>query len=208
MSGRIAGSGRLRGQFSAGLLCHHVLGVPARPVRVPLANARLMRAVCGLRATKGARQIACRGERGRVRVDPSRESCGDLLQQPAIAVGVVEDRVRTVAPIVRRGTAYRAAERSGPLSEMEYLTDLDTALQQVVARSLDVGNNQEHPLGGSRCALAGLAKVNRALGSRRRELDCALIAVAEVGVEPPPETFIELFRAVNVRHRDGNHFEL
>src|SRR3954454_10926790 len=98
--------------------------------------------------------------------------------------------------MVRRGTADRAAEGSGTLGEMEHLAHLDTAPQQVVARSLDVGNHQEHALGGSWCALGGLSEVNRALGSRRRELDRAVISVAEVGVEPPAETPIELLRAV------------
>jgi hypothetical protein len=43
------------------------------------------------------------------------------------------------------------------------------------------------------------AEVNRAWGARRRELDRALTAVLEVGVEPPAETSIELLRAVDIR---------
>src|SRR3954447_16110267 len=110
--------------------------------------------------------------------------------------------------MVWRGAADRTAEGSRTLGKMEYLAHLGTAPQQVVARGLDVGNHQEHALGGSWCALAGLSEVNRALGSRRRELDCAVIAIAEVGVEPPAEAPIELLRAVDIRYRDGDHLEL
>src|SRR3954462_14712968 len=110
--------------------------------------------------------------------------------------------------MVRRRTADRSAEGRWTFGEMEYLAHLDTAPQQVVARRLDVGHHQEHALGGSWCALAGLSEVNRALGSRRRELNCAVTAVAEVGVEPPAETPIELLRAVDIRDRDGDHLEL
>src|SRR4051812_35292245 len=110
--------------------------------------------------------------------------------------------------MIRRRTADRSAEGSGTLGEMEYLAHLDTAPEEVVTRSLDVGDHQEHALRRSWCALAGLSEVNRSLGSRRGELDRAVIAVAEVGVETPAKTLIELLCAVHVRDREGDHLEL
>src|SRR3954468_24900920 len=100
--------------------------------------------------------------------------------------------------MVRRRTADRSAEGSGTLREMKYLAHLDTAPKKVVARCLDVGNHQEHALGRSWCALAGLSEVNRALGSGRRELDGAVTAVTEVGIEAPAKSLIELLCTVYV----------
>jgi len=48
---------RLLWQLCAGLLCHHVSGVPVWPIRIALAGALLMLAVGGFRAPKRARQI-------------------------------------------------------------------------------------------------------------------------------------------------------
>src|SRR5687768_195074 len=190
---------RSRRQLRSGLLCHHVGGVPGGPVRVPLAGPRLVLAVRSLGAPQGLRQVIRRGI-GRVARHAPREPCGDLLQQPAVAVRVAERRVRAVAEVVRRDAADLAAEGTGRGGVMEYLAHLDAAPHQLVARSLDVGDDQEQALGGSR--LGVLSEVNRALGARRRELDRAVVAVAEVGVEPPPETSIELLRAVDIRDRD------
>ena len=50
-------------QLLAGLLRHHILGVPVGPVRVALAGALLVLAVGGLRTPKRARQIARGAER-------------------------------------------------------------------------------------------------------------------------------------------------
>src|SRR5262245_15031689 len=50
--------------------------------------------------------------------------------------------------------------------------------------------------------------MNRAQRARRRELDCAFTSAAEVGIEPPAETLIELLRAVDIRHGDGDHLKL
>src|SRR3954468_21244935 len=110
--------------------------------------------------------------------------------------------------MVRRRTADRSAEGSGTLREMKYLAHLDTAPKKVVARCLDVGDHQEHALGRSWCALAGLSEVNRARGSRRGERDRAVIAVTEVGVETPAKILIEPLCPVDVRDREGDHLQL
>src|SRR4051812_21292445 len=162
----------LQRQFGSGLLRHHVRSVPGRPVRVTLPGALLVLPVSGLRTAQRLRQVIRRGVR-RVAGHTPWEPSGDLLQQPAIAVGVLECRIRAVAPVVRRRTADKAAEGSGTLGKMECLAHLYAALQQVRPRSLDVGNHQEHALGGSWRTLAGLSEVDRAWGSRRGELDRA-----------------------------------
>src|SRR3954468_15426058 len=110
--------------------------------------------------------------------------------------------------MVRRRTADRSAEGSGTLCEMEHLAHLDTAPEEVVTCSLDVRHHQEHALRRSWCALAGLSKVNRSLGSRRGELDRAVIAVTEVGVETPAKILIEPLCAVDVRDGEGDHLQL
>ena len=81
---------QLRRQFPAGLLRHHVRGVPVGPVLVALPGALLVLAVGGLRTPKRARQIACRGECRLGEVDPPGQPGRDLLQQPAVAVRVAE----------------------------------------------------------------------------------------------------------------------
>ena len=80
--------------FIAATLCRtaqpHVLGVPVRPVRVALPNALLVLAVSGLRTPKRARQVACGAEGSRARFDATGVPYHDLLQVPAVAVGITE----------------------------------------------------------------------------------------------------------------------
>ena len=78
---------------------------------------------------------------------------------------------------------------------MEHLADLGTAGDELVAGSLDVGDDQVEAL---RRAGHGRRDVrpelDRARRARRRELDDPEAVVeGEVGVEPPPEAAVELF---------------
>jgi hypothetical protein len=53
------------------------------------------------------------------------------------------------------------------------------------------------------------AKLNRAPGTGRRELDNPETVIErEVGVEPPAQFAMKLLRAVNIRDRNDDHFEL
>src|ERR1700689_4232794 len=83
-------------QLFPGLLSHHVLGVPVRPVRVALPNALLVLAVSGLRTPKRARQVACGAQGSRTRFDATGVPYHDLLQVPAVAVGITEQGARAV----------------------------------------------------------------------------------------------------------------
>ena len=96
-------------QILAGLFRGQVRGIPVGPVLVVLtAGALLVLAVGGSRTTQRTRQIACRAERGRGRVNTPGESVRDLLKQPAIAVRIVERGERAVAALLR----VRAADAS------------------------------------------------------------------------------------------------
>ena len=90
-------------QLLAGLLAHHVVGVPVGPVWICVAETLLMLAVGILRTAKRACQIVCRGEGCLGEVDAAGETGRDLLQQPYVAVGVAESSEGTVAGVIRCG---------------------------------------------------------------------------------------------------------
>jgi hypothetical protein len=77
-------------QLFAGLLSHHVGGVPVWPIRIALPDALLVLAVGGLGAPKRARHVACGAEGSRAGLDTQRVRGRDLLQVPAVAVGITE----------------------------------------------------------------------------------------------------------------------
>src|SRR6266540_3471167 len=134
---------RSRGQFLAGLLAHHVVGVPVGPVRVCRADALLVLAVGGRRAPHRARQVACGAERSRGRVDAPGKPGGDFLEQPAVAVRVAERGEREVAAMLGIRTADPAV-RAG----VEDLAHLDAGGDQPDPGAADVRfgpNWTEHP---------------------------------------------------------------
>src|SRR6201746_722090 len=89
-------TGPLCRQRLAGLLPDDVVGVPDRPVHVMLAGALLVFAVCCRRAPQRGFEFGRRGEGGVGSVHASGQSRGDLLQQPAVAIGILERGERTV----------------------------------------------------------------------------------------------------------------
>ena len=116
--------------------------------------------------------------------------------------------------MIRRRAGEPAAlaqlEPRADRSFVEDLPDLDTAGEELLSRSLDVGHDQVQALGRPgrrRCELG--AELDRAPGARRRELDDPEAVVeGEVGVEPPTEAAVELLRAIDVRHRNHDDLEL
>ena len=97
-------------QLPASLLAHHIIGVPVGPVVVVLADAFLMLAMGSRpRASARGREIGRGCECRLFRVDSSGQPRGDLLEQPAIAVGIMEGRERTVASVsgIEPGTRRR-----------------------------------------------------------------------------------------------------
>jgi len=97
-----------------------------------------------------------------------------------------------------------------PPESWEHFGDLDAAIEQRFAGGLDVGDNEVQALRGAGCRRGDvLAEDDRAPRARRRELDHAeVFTVVVVGVEPPPEPPVELLRAVDIRDRDDDYFEL
>ena len=93
---------------------------------------------------------------------------------------------------------------------MEHLADLDAATEQFVAGGLDVGDDQVQALG----------RAGRRRGDVLAEDDRApepggvnwmyaeVVAVGEVGVEPPTEAAVESLGAVDIRNRDDDDLEL
>src|SRR3984893_17487154 len=83
----------------------------------------------------------------------------DLLQQPAVAVGIAERRERAVAAMLGIRTANPEPPkqvglvRAGvhPTGVVEHLADRDTAAKQLFAGGLDVGDDQVQALGGAGC---------------------------------------------------------
>src|SRR5271167_5172631 len=99
-----------------------------------------MLAVGGLRPAKRAGQVACGGERSRGRVNAPGKPRRDLLQQPAIAVGIAERGERAVAAMLGIPTADPAPPKQVGLvlasvhaaGVVEHLADPDATTEQLV----------------------------------------------------------------------------
>src|SRR5262249_3204959 len=153
-------------------------------------------------APKRARQIVRRGEGRRRGVDAAGQPRCDLLEQPAVAIGIMERGERTVAAMLGVAAAdpmstkqvrfVRASVYTGRV--MEHFADLYAATKQLFASSLDVGDDQVQALGGTRCCRSDvLAEDDRAPGARRRELhNVEVFPIVVIGVEPPTEALVEL----------------
>src|SRR3954447_26884733 len=105
---------------------------------------------------------------------PAGEPGGDLLEQPAVAVRVVERGEHEVrAPF--------HVQARWPL--LEHLADIDAAADEIFPGGVDVLDREDYPLEGSR--LTGgdaLAEVDRAPGVRRRHLHGPDLAGVQVDV--------------------------
>ena len=104
---------RSRGQCCARLFRCHVCGVPVRPVLVTFPGARLMPAMRSRRATHGAGEVCLGGEHGLSGIDATRQPCRDLLDQPAVAIGVAECGEGAVAVVASHGLVIRSLVSSG-----------------------------------------------------------------------------------------------
>jgi hypothetical protein len=104
----------------------------------------------------------------------------------------------------------RQAGTEHPASPRENFTDIDPVGGELVARSLDVRDDQVQALGQARRGRCDVrAELDRATGPRRRKLDDPKAVIeAKIGVEPPTELPIELLGAVDIRNRDDDRFEL
>jgi hypothetical protein len=116
--------------------------------------------------------------------------------------------------MIGRGAANAAAcavglELSPRRRGVEHLADLRTAGNQLVARSLNVGDDQVEAVGRAGRGRGDLrAELDRAPRTGRRELDHPEAVIErEVGVEPPPQVPVELLRTVDIRDRNDDGLE-
>jgi hypothetical protein len=89
---------------------------------------------------------------------------------------------------------------------VEHVADLDTARNEFIVRSHNVGNDQVEALRRARNSRRHFrAELDGAPRAGRRELDDPKTVIeAEVGIEPPPELLVELLGPINIRDRDND----
>src|SRR3954466_15832265 len=116
---------------------------------------------------------------------PAREPGRDLLEQPAVAVRVLERG----EPEVRR--PFRRLEAGRPL--LVYLADLDAAADEVVPGGVDVLHREDPTVEGPGLTRRGaLPAVDRAPRVGRGELHVAhVVADGNVGVQPLSDALVE-----------------
>src|SRR5512147_127729 len=93
------------------------------------------------------------------------------------------------------------------VATVEHLAHFDATTEQLVPGGLNVGDGKVQALGRAMRRRGDvLAEDYRAPGARRRELDrTPVVASGKIGVEPPPESCVELFRTVDIRNGDDDH---
>src|SRR5688572_50390 len=107
-----------------------------------------MLAMCRRRTSERGGELGRRGECRVIRIYASRQSHGDLLEQPAVAVGIAERGERAVAAILgiwaadaeppKKVGVVRAVVHAAAV--VEHLADRDAATEQLVAGGLYVGD--------------------------------------------------------------------
>ena len=200
----------------ARLLADHVRRRTSRPVRVGLPGPRLVLAMRRGSTAQRLGEVGRRRERRRCCVDAPGEPRRDLLEQPAVAVGVAERGERAVAAVVRptpvdaSGAAAPPNRQAKPVSQWKTSvtsTPLLASSSRTAAMSETIRYVDWSDPGAADVRFG--AELDGAPGARRRELDQPeVVAGGDVGVEPPAEARVELLRAVDVRDGDDDHLEL
>ena len=92
---------------------------------------------------------------------------------------------------------------------VKYLAYFDTAGEELVMRSLDIGDGEVGAVSRARRSRGNVrAELHRTSRPRWSKLhDSEAVIETEVGVEPPPEVPVELLRAVDIRNGDDEHLE-
>jgi hypothetical protein len=127
--------------------------------------------------------------------------CRDLLDNPGIAVWIVEGEERPVTRAlgVRAFNPRLRRERRA----MPHVAHLDTTTDQILMSRYDVGYD-ERTRGGTRSGCGySLAERDRAPRARRRELDDAnAVSWDNVVVAPPTQTPVELLGSLDIGYGD------
>src|SRR5580704_14214099 len=186
----------------------NVGGVPPRPM--VLRGDWFVLAMMLLRLT----QKLCQRRDVQIAESTSRQARCDLLEQSGVAIRVAERSKGKVASVTgvrpTDATVAFGTELSTRFRSMEHLTNFDTAGNEILASSFDIGNDQVETLGGARRGRRYLhAELNRAPRPGRRELDdTESIVEWEICIEPPPKLCVKRFRAINIRDWNDDHLEL
>src|SRR5215469_12927448 len=131
----------------------------------------------------------------------------DLLDQPRIAIGILEGEERAVA----RALGIRAAQPRlhGERRAMPHPTRVDATADEFGMGRCDVGDDQRTHGRARRGRSYSLAERDRARGARGRELDDAdVLRRGVIGVEPPTQPSVELLGSLDVGHGDDVDLEL
>src|SRR5262249_10520768 len=122
---------------------------------------------------------------------------------------------RAIAGVIGRGPADSTSraiglELSSRRAAVEHLADPGPAGDELIARRLDVGDDQVEALYRAGRGWRDLrAELDRARRAGRRELDDSEAVVeGEIGVQLPPQAPVEALGAVDVGHRDDDDLEL
>src|SRR4051812_41579789 len=128
----------LLGQLSPHLLSDYISGVPFRPFHVVLTGALFVIAMSNRCPVERRGQLCNGGEFGPFAFDASRQPCGNLLQQPAVPVRIVECGERTIARMFWRNSRDARPpdailEGSARDAGMEHFTHVRAAFGQPIA---------------------------------------------------------------------------
>src|SRR5262245_29641161 len=162
-------------------------------------------------AVRRRRTPECGGELGRrgeccvVRVHASRQSRGDFLQQPAVAVRIGERGERGIAATLRIPAVDEAFRTT-----VKQCAHVSATIDELGTRRLDVGNDEIEILRRARHGRRdSLAEVDRAGRAWRRELyDPEIVTPGDIGVEPPTQAAVKALGAIDVRNGDDDDLEL
>src|SRR5262245_19092297 len=123
----------------------------------------------------------------------------NFLEQPAVSIGIFERSKREVGTTLWIATSYAwvfsgAVEWTADV--LEYFADFCAASDQIVAGGLDVIDGQRETLHRARFRRQhSFTKNDRGEVVMRRELnDAEIVALFEIGIEPPPELLIKCLR--------------
>jgi hypothetical protein len=136
-----------------------------------MPRALLVLAVGGLGTPKRTLQIRRRRERHAGGVDPAGEPRRDLLDQPHIAVGIVEGEERPIAGAL--GIDAGLPGLGGERRAVPHVTRVDPPADEFAMGCFDVGDDQPRQGRARRGRGQSLAECDRGPGARGRELDNA-----------------------------------
>src|SRR5438105_3560513 len=137
----------------------------------------------------------------------------DLLEQVTVPVRILERckrKVGTTLWIAATDARVFSGVVKWATSVLKHLADVCAATNQVLSSRLDVVHREGQALHRARLGRRhSVAKNYRGLRIGRCELnDSELLALYEIGVEPPAEFLVERFRTIDIRNANHHDFEL